>query len=1115
MDLDQDLSAEELELLSYMLEEAGVDVGQQQTIPRRTHNENLPLSFAQARLWFLDQLEPGTSAYNITFALKLVGVMQTAMFVRCLNLIVQRHEILRTTFSVVDGDPIQVIAPTTELHIPVIDLQSISQDDRTHLAQQCAYHAAQQSFDLTHGPLLQAVLVRLTNDEHIVLLIVHHIVFDGWSTGILMRELLGLYDALVADEPLPLPELPIQYADFALWQQEQLRNESLQEQMIYWKEKLADTSLILDLPTDHPRPPVQTFHGRNHRFHIPSATVDGLQALGQQEGATLFMTLMTSFMTLLYRYTQQHDLRVGSPIAGRRVHELEGLIGCFVNMLVMQSALKGQLPFREALQQVREVALEAFANQDLPFEQLVEELQPARDMSRNPLFQVMLVLQNAPTTNLERAGLRFEPIEFERTNARFDLSFFLREFPDGIHGIAEYATDLFDEATVVRLTDHFYNILESVIKNPDQRLSDIPILSAKEQQQLLYDWNATTTTLTPHDSLVTLFETQVVETPDAVAVVDQHQTLSYASLNAESNRLAHQLQALDIGPEARVGIYVERSTALLISLLGVLKVGGTYVPLDPTYPPDRLAFILDNAQAQVLITQETLASTLPHHQAQIVSLDGDAATIAYQSADNLSQTITPDHVAYVIYTSGSTGRPKGVQISHQAVFNFLRAMAKQPGITAQDRLLAVTTIAFDIAVLELFLPLISGSQVIIVDRATAADGVALTDQLATHQATVLQATPATWRLLLETDWQPSPSLQQLCGGEAITSDLAHGLTTNDSQLWNMYGPTETTVWSATRSISVGETPVLIGGPIDNTQLYILDDFMHLMPIGIPGELCIGGAGLARGYAARPALTAERFVVHPYAESPGQRIYRTGDRARYRRDGTIEYLGRLDHQVKLRGFRIELGEIEAVLSQHPAVHMAIAIVREDDPGDPQLVAYVTSQQDQQPVAEELKTFLRQKVPEYMIPSAFVVLEHLPMTPNGKVDRRALPRPDQSQSMKQRTYVAPRTVVEEVLVLMWHGVLNVEQIGVTDNFFQLGGHSLKAARLVALIRKTFQIDIPLRQLFEMTTVATLAEYLVAHEAKPGQTEKIAEIFKRIRSTSAEDRQKALAAKRQART
>lgn len=517
----------------------------------------------------------------------------------------------------------------------------------------------------------------------------------------------------------------------------------------------------------------------------------------------------------------------------------------------------------------------------------------------------------------------------------------------------------------------------------------------------------------------------------------------------------------------------------------------------------------------MLLTQEGLAPTLPRHNAQIVSLERDAAAIAQQPKRNLPHALTPTHIAYTIYTSGSTGLPKGVQIPHQAVVNFVQAMAKQPGITAQDRLLAVTTIAFDIAVLELFLPLISGAQVIIVDRATAADGETLTDQLATHQATMLQATPAMWRLLRETDWQPSALLRQLCGGEAVAPDLAQALCTNDSQLWNMYGPTETTVWSATRPISAGENPVLIGGPIDNTQLYILDDFLHPMPIGIPGELCIGGAGLARGYATRPALTADRFVAHPYTDHPGERLYRTGDRARYRCNGTIEYLGRLDHQVKLRGYRIELGEIEAVLMQHPAVHMAIALVREDSTSDAQLVAYITAQQDHQPIAEELGTFLRQKVPEYMIPTFFVVLESLPMTPNGKVDRHALPSPDQSPSTKQRTYVAPRTVVEEVLVMMWRSVLNVEQIGVTDNFFQIGGHSLKAARLVALIRKTFQMDVPLRRLFEMTTVAALAEYLITHEAKPEQTEKIAQIFKRIRSTSAEERQQALTKKRQART
>ena len=1035
-----------------------------------SREEGLPLSFAQERLWFLEQLEPGNTAYNIAAAYRLRGPLDVAALERSLNEIVRCHEVLRTTFATMDGRPVQVIAPEMSLTLPVEDLQELPEAEREAEAQRLLTEEAQRPFDLEKGPLLRAALLRLDEEEHVLLLTMHHIVSDGWSMGVFNRELAVLYEAFSVGKPSPLPELPIQYADFAVWQREWLQGEVLEEQLAYWREHLGGDLSVLELPTDRPRPAAQSFRGATQSFVLSGDLTESLKALSRREGVTLFMTLLAAFKTLLYRYTGQEDVVVGSPIAGRNRSEIEGLIGFFVNTLVLRTDLSGNPTFRELLERVREVALGAHARQDLPFEKLVEALQPERDLSRNPLFQVMFAFQNAPMEALMLPGLTVTPLEVESETAQFNLTLSMEETGQGLKGVVEYNTDLFDGVTIERMLGHFETLLEGVVVNPEQRLWELPLLTEAERYQLLVEWNDTEVEYPQDKCIHQLFEEQVERTPGAVAVVFEGEQLTYAELNRRANQLAHYLQKLGVGPEVLVGICVERSLEMVVGLLGILKAGGAYVPLDPAYPKERLAFMLEGTQAPVLLTQERLVEGLPEHEARVVCLDADWEAIAGESTENPDSEVTVDNLAYVIYTSGSTGRPKGVQILHDAVVN-LDTMHQRPGLAQQDVLLSVTTLSFDIAVLELFLPLTIGARVELVSRAVAADGVQLMAALAASDATVMQATPATWRLLLGAGWQGDEQLRILCGGEALPRMLANQLLRRDSALWNLYGPTETTVWSAIYEVGQNKGSVSIGQPIANTQIYLLDANLRPVPVGVPRELYIGGAGLARGYLNRPELTAQSFIPDPFSDEPGERLYKTGDLARYLPDGNIEFLGRIDCQVKIRGFRIELGEIETVLGQHPDVRETVVLAREDTPGDKRLVAYVVPRDEQVPTATELRRFLKQKLPDYMIPSAFVLLEVLPLTPNGKVDRRTLPAPNSVRPEMEAAFVAPRTSVEEVLAEIWAEVLGLEQVGIYDNFFELGGNSLLSVQIVSKVRQA-GIQLAPKDFIQYQTIAELA-------------------------------------------
>lgn len=1049
-----------------------------------------PLSFSQQRLWLLDQIEGENAAYNIPMAMLLTGILNIPALEQAFVEIVARHESLRTNFQVVDDVPMQLIAEAVDFQMKVVDMPVTTGLPSLPVpVEQFITKETQRSFNLMRDPLFRVKLLRLDAEHHVLIMTMHHIIADGWSLGVLSRELTELYNAFNVGKPSPLAPLPIQYADFAHWQQDFLAGDQLNAHLEYWQQQLAGVPPLLELPTDRLRPSVQTLRGDTVEFQLSPVLSKNLKQLAQQSQSTLFMTLLTTFSILLHRYSGFDDIVVGSPIANRQRSELEPLIGCFINTLVLRTQLTNNLTFSDVLAQVRQTALEAYVHQDLPFEKLVEELKPERSLSHSPLFQVMFVLHNTPSRHQELDGVSLSPIKRKTSVAKFDWNLSMAEVDDAaspyLVGRWEYNSDLFDVATVKRAVGHFKTLLQAIVANPDAQVATLPLLTDVEQHQLLIDWNDTETTYPQDKCLHQLIEAQAARTPDAVAVVFNEDQLTYSDLNERANQLAAYLRSCGVGPEVLVGLYVERSLDMVVALLGILKAGGAYVPLDPGYPCDRINDILSNSQAKIVVTQQTLLASLPATSAQLVCLDTDWHTITQTDQSTLDVEVAPDNLAYVIYTSGSTGKPKGVQICHRSLVNFLTSMQESPGLTPADVMLAVTTICFDIAALELYLPLMVGAQVVLTPQEVATDGQRLLAMLAQSGATIMQATPATWRMLLAAGWQGSPQLKILCGGEALPHTLATDLHSRGTALWNLYGPTETTIWSTRVCLNAAhannndklESTAPIGRPIANTQIYVLDKALQPVPIGIPGELHIGGVGVARGYLNRPDLTAARFISNPFSAAAADRLYKTGDLVRYLPDGNLEFLGRIDHQVKIRGFRVELGEIEAALVQHPQVREAVVITRPDQSGSQQLVAYLINSGEQSTVDNlmtyDLRSLLKERLPDYMVPAVFVWLEWFPLTPNGKIDRQALPAPDPSQRALENTFVAPDTEIEKQLAQIWSDLLNLEQVGVHDSFFELGGHSLLATQMVSRIRAAFSVEVPLRTLFESSTITKLAD------------------------------------------
>ncbi|MEH2267248.1 MAG: amino acid adenylation domain-containing protein [Nostoc sp.] len=1058
---------------------------QTQRIVPATRNQNLPLSFAQQRLWFLEQFLPDNPLYNLPQTFHLVGQVNLSALEQSVNEIIRRHEVLRTTFTFLDGQPVQIIAPTVTVPLHRIDLRSLSDSQKDTEIKRLTIEECQRPFNLNHGPLVRTTLLQLGAEEYVLLLNIHHIVFDGWSVGTFFRELRLLYQAFVNGQPSPLAELPIQYADFALWQRQWLQGKVLSEQLDYWKQQLADLP-ILQLPSDRPRPAIQTYRGTRQPLTLSKSLSETLTRFSQQEGVTLFMTLLAAFQTLLFRYTSSADIQVGSLIANRHHQEIESLIGFFVNTLVLRSDFSDSPTFCQLLKQVREVTLEAYAHQDLPFEKLVEELEPERDLSRHPLFQIGFALQNVPIPAIELSGMTINHRLEHNGTAKFDLFLELFETPDGISGWFEYSTDLFDAATISRIGENFQTLVAGIVANPDQKVADLPLLTAAERQQLLVEWNQTQADYPEQSCIHQLFEVQVQREPDSVAAIFAEQQITYHDLNARANQLARHLQTLGVGPDILVGICVERSLEMIVAILAILKAGGAYVPLDTAYPQQRLSLMLTDSQVTVLLTQQRLLEQLPEHQTSIVCLDRDWEDIATQAQDNLDINIHPDNLAYVIYTSGSTGKPKGVAMPHRPLVNLIAWQSQTSTVGFGSKTLQYTPISFDVSFQEIFATLTTGGTLVLISESMRREPTQLLQLL--NQAEIE-------RLFL-----PYVALQQLAemariegivpcslrevitAGEQlrITDAIAHLFSQlPNCTLHNHYGPSETHLVTAfTLANSPTDWSILppIGRPIANSQIYLLDSHLQPVSVGVPGELYIGGIGIARGYLNRLDLTDVRFIANPFENSNCDRLYKTGDLARYLPDGNIEYLSRIDHQVKIRGFRIELGEIEALLAQHPSVKTSVVIVREDVAGQKQLVAYVVQNQQYENDSKltlELRHFLKQKLPEYMIPTAFVCLERLPLTPSGKLDRRALPAPDQSRPILEVALITPRTPTEEKMVGIWIKILGIDNVGIQDNFFELGGNSLLAAHLMIYVRETFQVQMPVRCIFEQQTIEGLCQ------------------------------------------
>ncbi len=987
---------------------------------------------------------------------------------------------LRASFPEQDGIARQVIGRDADPNLKVYDLSQYERSRRETAAESLIQRLSRRPFDLSRDPLLRAALVRLSGQEHIIVLTMHHIVCDGWSLGIIFTELKYFYDLYLNGGPVDVPELPLQYSDFASWERDRQGSEEVAAQMEYWRHKLKGSPAILDLPIDNPRPLTPSFKSALHPFQLDAATSDALKAFAVQEGATLFMALLAVFKALLSRYARQNDILVGTPVSSRTRPELEQLVGCFINTHVLRTVISAGMTPRGLLAQIRKTVVETLDNSDVPFELLVNELVIKRDLTRSPLFQVAFTLQNSPMAS-----------EYQVVNggAAFDITLYMWESNGTINGSVEYATDLFKPETITHFAACFVTLVREMIAHPDAAIERLPVLTAAQEAEWFADDQGPRLPY-PRDLCThEWIERQAAASPNAIAIVCGRERLTYGQLSARSNRLANQLRALGVGPNSLVGVCVDRSLDLVIAPFAVWKAGGAYVPLDPDYPSKRLEFMLEDSGASVLITQRRLLDRLPQDGYKVICLDRDGPFLESENPQASPTSLAaPENLAYVIYTSGSTGKPKGVEIPHRALVNFLFSMQRQPGIAHSDRLLAVTTLSFDIAGLELYLPLVTGAQVVIAPRTAVMDGAALARLLADSSITIMQATPVTWRLLLESGWRGTPGLKILCGGEALTKDLADRLLACGAEVWNLYGPTETTIWSTLHRLDSGDSQVPIGRPIANTQVYLLDEYGQLVPPGVSGELYIGGDGLARGYLRGSELTAQRFVEHAF--HGGERLYRTGDLARRRPDGLLECLGRVDHQVKLRGYRIELGEIEAAIQNQPGIRDALVVLREEVSGDHRLTAYLRMEDGVSADSRALRKELSAILPEYMIPAAFVPLNSFPLTPNRKIDRKALLKmgsaemdrveaghgfvSGQDQLQAAASYTPPSDHLEGVMTEIWQEVLDVSRVGVHDNFFELGGHSLSATRLIAKLRDALGVALPLRSIFLDPTIAELSKH-----------------------------------------
>ncbi|MFI6230919.1 amino acid adenylation domain-containing protein [Micromonospora echinospora] len=1071
-----------------------------------------PASFGQRRLWFLDRLTGADPVYNIPVAFRVCGPLDVDALRTALAAIVARHGALRTTFAESGGEPVQVVHPTGVPDLTVVDLTGLPAADRDAEATRLMWEQARTPFDLTAGPLLRVVVVRTDTDRHHLSFCLHHIVSDGWSLSVLFRELDTAYAAALAGEPARLPALPTQYADFAVWQRDRLAGDTLRGQLDHWLTHLRGAPALLSLPTDRPRPTTRSQRGAAHYLTLPAAVTSRVEEFSRTAGVTLFMTLLAGFQAILSRHSGQDDIVVGTPVAGRDHPDLEGLIGFFVNTVALRVSTAGSPSLRELVGRVREVALTGLGNAELPFEKLVEELQPDRSLAHAPVFQAQLVLQNAPYDGFRLTGCTATTLEVDSGSAKFDLTLVGERTGDGALRLAfEYDTALFDVATVDRLGRHLCALLAAAVADPDRPLDRIPLLDGAELRQALVEWNATDRPLPEVSSVLELLPTGPASPGSPPAVTGPDGQLDRAELHRRATRIAGRLRAAGVGPDTPVGICLDRGVGMVASVLGVWRAGAGYLPLDPTLPADRLRFMLADAGTRVVLTSRAVADRLAGVLADtptVLLLDdteaGTGETVGTDSggADGPTVVPHPDALAYLLYTSGSTGRPKGVAVPHRAVLNLLTSFRADLDLGPGDLLAAVTTLSFDISVVELILPLMCDVPLLVVGADETADGPALRRRLAESGTTVLQATPATWRLLLAAGGVPPSVRLRLTGGEALPRDLADALLADGASLWNCYGPTETTVYSSAAPVPPAPAAVTIGGPIANTRLHLLDEAFQPVPVGVVGELYVGGTGVARGYHGRPGLTADRFVPDPFADRPGARLYATGDLARRRPDGTVEYLGRADHQVKVRGFRIEPGEIETLLRARDEVADAVVTAWTGGDGDVRLVAYAVPAAGTDPdtLWDRVRPALARRLPEYMVPAALVLLAALPLTDSGKVDRKALPAPRWTDPTAAP--VAPRDPVERLVAEIWQDVLRVDTVGVHDDFFRLGGHSLLGVRALGRIGAAVEMEVPIPLLFAAPTVAAMADALRAAEPAPGHVDAVAAFRQEMAGLSDEE-------------
>jgi len=1048
-------------------------------------NSSYPLTSAQQRIWFFKDLAPDVPLYNESETVRLIGELHADALEQALNAVVARHDALRTTIRSGAEGPVAIVHENCPLRIRRIDLSEPASAHRPAELDRVLTDELRRPFQLEIEPGFRATIVRLGPRDHVLMLIMHHVICDFASDGIVWREMSSAYRSIVRGEPIALGYLPAQFGDYAVWQNQRVGEERLAGDLAFWEENLRGAPELIELPSDRPRPSVQSWRGKHRHFRFDGTVTEAIRKFSRQEKTSLFTVFAAALNTLLYRYTGSEDILLGIPVSDRRRPELETVIGLLLDTQVLRTGLSADLTFRALLARMRKGLMALYRRREVPFEQVVNRLVPERSLSHSPLFQVMISWrdQSQSLSSIGLHGLVVESVRTDTQTSKFDLTFFVTDNPDEMWLEVEYNTDLFDDDRIARMFGHYQTLLEGVAADPERRLEELPVLTDAERQQLIVDWNATDVAYPQDMGIHNLFEAQADRTPDAVAVVFGDRQATYRELNDQANRLARHLKGAGVEPGALVGICVERSIEMVTGLIGILKAGGAYMPIDPAYPVERLRFMLRDSGASLVLTQSDLRESLPA-DCNVLCLDTDwpkiATECAAEASTNPRDDFNPENPAYIIYTSGSTGQPKGVEITHRSVVNLLRSMSKKPGLTADDTMAAVTTLSFDIAALELFLPLSVGAKLVIASREQASAGALLLKLLTDSRPTVIQATPVTFRMLIEAGWTGGSSTKVLCGGEALSRDLADQILARSNSLWNMYGPTETTIWSSAIEVQPGDGPVPIGGPIDNTQFHVLDAGAQLVPTGVPGELYIGGAGLARGYFNRPELTAEKFIANTIDAGRSARLYKTGDLVRRRVDGALEYIGRLDGQVKIRGFRIELGEIEAALKAHPGVGECVVTANENEAGDKRLAAYVVpANRLNPPSVGELREWLKLKVPEYMVPAAFVVLAKLPLTLNRKIDRKALPAP---KVVSESEYVAPRTPMEEVLAEIWSKLLGIERVGINDNFFDLGGTSMLAARLGSEVLKSLNQRISVPEFFRSPTISWMASVL--ETAKRGE-------------------------------